>query len=315
MYVQQRDRSAYLLPQPNGAAQVAAAYNSAGDYYVAFADGDPRSLFSFTGPHAYADRTLWSRLEEKLTELRAQGVCSLRLLDAGCGPGTWLRRLVVTAHHLGFTEITARGFDIAEVQIATARQLAGDLAGLSGVALSFEIADITAPLAEADHSVDIALCLYSVISHLPSAALPRIAAEFARVTRGNFFATVRAIGSTPTIFVDRLEAARNFHLDHGTDHYDVELADGGRLSLTAHLFGAAELRDRFKAHFDIEDLCGLDIFHSRFAPDERWNPVAVQQDRQLPDRLVKLEEAYARNPAFMERATHLLLVGRPVSRD
>ena len=35
-------------------------------------------------------------------------------------------------------------------------------------------------------------------------------AEFARVTRGHFVMTVRAIGSTPTIYVDALERRAPF---------------------------------------------------------------------------------------------------------
>jgi hypothetical protein len=66
--------------------------------------------------HAYADRRVWALLEAKLADLRASGASSVSLLDAGCGPGTWLRRLVTRARALGFINITARGFDIAQAQ-------------------------------------------------------------------------------------------------------------------------------------------------------------------------------------------------------
>ena len=100
---------------------VADIYNQAGDDYVAYADGDPSQPFAFDGMHAYADRCVWAVLEKKLTDLRASGASSVRLLDAGCGPGTWLSRLVIRAHALGFSSITARGFDIAHAQIQRAR--------------------------------------------------------------------------------------------------------------------------------------------------------------------------------------------------
>src|SRR5271154_3004522 len=92
--------------------KIADIYNRAGDDYAAYADGDPSQLFAFDGMHAYADRCVWAVLEKKLTDLRASGASSVRLLDAGCGPGTWLRRLVIRARALGFGSITARGFDI-----------------------------------------------------------------------------------------------------------------------------------------------------------------------------------------------------------
>jgi SAM-dependent methyltransferase len=96
---------------------VADIYNQAADDYIAYADGDPTRPFAFDGMHAYADRCVWALLEKKLAELRASGESAVSFLDAGCGPGTWLRRLVIRASALGFTSITARGFDIAEAQI------------------------------------------------------------------------------------------------------------------------------------------------------------------------------------------------------
>jgi SAM-dependent methyltransferase len=130
-------------------------------------DGDPTHLFEFDGLHAYADRRLWTLLDTKLTELRATGASSINILDAGCRPGTWLRRLVTRAHALGFTAITARGFDVARGQIQRARLLARDLCEMSGVTLTFDVADLAAELPEADASVDLTLCLYSVLSHQP----------------------------------------------------------------------------------------------------------------------------------------------------
>src|ERR1035438_9491516 len=74
---------------------VADVYNQAGDDYASYADGDPSQPFFFDGMHGYADRCVWAVLEKKLTDLRATGASSVRLLDAGCGPGTWLSRLVM----------------------------------------------------------------------------------------------------------------------------------------------------------------------------------------------------------------------------
>jgi SAM-dependent methyltransferase len=113
----------------SASAVVAAAYNQSGADYITYADGDPTHLFAFGGLHAYADRRIWALLETKLRELRATGASSIGILDAGCGPGTWLRRLVVRARELGFTTITARGFDVARAQVQRARLLARNLSG------------------------------------------------------------------------------------------------------------------------------------------------------------------------------------------
>jgi SAM-dependent methyltransferase len=304
------DRRAVLRMRRTAVTTVADVYNDAGDNYVAYADGDPANLFAFEGQHAYADRRLWSLLAAKLVDLRSTGASSVSFLDAGCGPGTWLRRLVSHARQLGFTDIAARGFDLASEQIRTARRMASALGALPGVTLTFDVADLTAPLPEAEGSVDITLCLYSVLSHLPVADLPLVSAEFARVTRGQFITTVRAVGSVPTIFVDSIENARHFQLDHRLDLCEIEHRDGRHFMVDFHLFNERELRGCFAADFEILDVSGLDVFCSRFLPDRRWNPAPAGDDAQFADCLAELEATYARNPCFIERATHLMLVGR-----
>jgi SAM-dependent methyltransferase len=305
-----RFQNSNTLIHDGAAANVAAAYNQAGGDYAAYADGDPTRLFVFDGLHAYADRQVWALLETKLTDLRPSGASSISILDAGCGPGTWLRRLVTRAHAMGFTNITARGFDIARAQIQRARLLAGDLTRTPGVTLIFDVADLTGKLPEADASVDLTLCLYSVLSHLPVASLSKISAEIARITSGHFITTVRAVGSTPTILVDSIKKARHLKHDNSRDQYEIELSDGRHMIFDFHLFAASELRSYFADHFDIEKLRGLDLFHSRFASDPRWNPASLAADNQFCDELERLEKTYAESSGFMERATYLLLVAR-----
>jgi SAM-dependent methyltransferase len=301
----------HLARSNNAFEGVAAIYNQAGDGYAAYADGDPDNLFAFDGLHAYADHYLWTQLDAKLVALRAAGSQSVNILDAGCGPGTWLRRLVTRANALGFTKIIARGFDIAQAQIERARFLSEPLCALPGVLLHFEVADLTGRLPEADRSVDLTLCLYSVLSHLPVAEFPKVSAEFARVTAGHFFTTVRPIGSPPSIFIDSMEKAQRFKHDSSHDSCQIELSDGRHFTLNIHLFAASELRSYFADRFDIEMLRGLDLFHSRFSPDLRWNPASsvIGNDR-LASELSQIEEIYASSPRFIEHAAHLLLIGR-----
>jgi SAM-dependent methyltransferase len=297
---------------PSFAASVrhaaAAAYDQAGEDYMAYADGDAKRLFTFDGRYAYADRRVWATIRGKLATLRKSGARAVTILDAGCGPGTWLRRVVTQAHELGFARIAARGFDPAELQIRRARLLARDTAKLPGVDLIFETGDLTQPLPEADATVDISLCLYGVLNHIPAELLPKTIAEFARVTAGHLVATVRAIGSTPTIYVDGLEKARDFKQDNGRDRCEVELSDGRHIAFDSHLFSARELRSLVARGLDIDDLRGLDIFHGRFAPDRRWNPASLQASHHLYDELECLEETFATDPDFIDRAAHLLLV-------
>jgi SAM-dependent methyltransferase len=300
----------FLVANDSEIRDPAAAYNRASTRYVAYADGDPQHLFTFGGEHGCSDQHVWSVLDAKLRALRKTGVTSLTVLDAGCGPGTWLRRVIWRAHLLGFTKIRARGFDVAEEQIRIAREASQDLRGLSGLTLSYGVGDLERPLAEPDGSVDITLCLYSVLSHLPRTSLPRVAVEFARVTRGHLVTSVRSVGSRPTVFIDSIDSARRFSLDHDTDCCDVEFFNGMRMAVRFHLFTGSELRSIFSSAFDIEDLCGLDIFHARFSPDSRWNPASSAPDARLRNLLDQLEQRYSRNSCFIDSATHLLLVAR-----
>ncbi len=294
-------------PQTRCDRAIATAYNQAGDSYISYADGDPKALYAFSGQYAYGDGRIWELLFSKLCALRATGRRSLRILDLGCGPGTWLRRLVTRARAIGFEDIAARGFDIADAQVARARTLSADLAGLAGVTLSFEVGDILAPLGEADASVDIALCLCGVLNHLPAAEISNVLSEVGRVTSGLFVTSVRAAGSTPTLYVDAIEHARRFRQDNAHDRLEVELDDGRSLSLPSHLFGAAELRMLVAPHLAVEDVMGIDLFHGRFADDPRWNAPACA-DRRFVRELDRLEKSYCRDAGFIDHATHLLLV-------
>lgn len=289
-------------------SNAAAAYDEAGDDYRSYADGNAQDLYAFGNRYAFGDRHVWRILEDRLLAHRAEGAHSIRILDAGCGPGTWLRRLVARSHELGFTSITARGFDVAGAQIRRAQVLSRDIARFSGVDLRFEVGDLTRAVAEADSTVDLAVCLFGVLNHVPVSCLPNVCAELARVTAGHFITTVRAAGSTPSIFVDSMEKARHFEQDHRRNRCEVELRDGRHIAFNLHLFTAGELRALVANHFDVQVLRGLDLFHGRFTPDPRWNPSTLTSDRDLYDELGRLEELYSGDPRFIDRAAHLLLV-------
>jgi len=311
MYFQAKPGRPTALVDADAATETATAYNQVGDDYLTYADGDSQDLYAFDAQYGYCDRQVWQIVERKLLQRRAAGAHSIRVLDAGCGPGTWLRRVVTHARALGFARIEARGFDVARAQIQHARLLARNLSQMPEVNLAFEVGDLTERLPEANATVDLCLCLYGVLNHLPVPRLAETVAELARVTAGHFITTVRAVGSTPSIFVDSLDKALRFRLDHKHERCDVQLRDGRRISFASHLFTASELRRLFADVLEIEDLRGLDLFHSRFAPDSRWNPASLAADRRLYNELARLESAYATDPNFIDRASHLLLVARP----
>jgi SAM-dependent methyltransferase len=292
-------------------ANVGLEYDRAGERYRAYADGDVDKLYEFGGQYAYGDQEIWRIVGNTVNKLRARGRRELSVLDLGCGPGTWLRRIVDWAGRMGFTRITACGVDLAEAQVRRARFLSQNLARHPGVSVRFEVGDIREWMGEADRSVDICLCLYGVLNHLPAKDLPAVFGKVARFTKGEFIATVRAIGSTPTIYVDTVRAARAYHQDNLHGRLEVEFQSGIQTSFPSHLFSAAEIRNLAEPALEIEELSGLDLFHGRFATDPDWNPSEAAPDADFIHALRGLENRFRRNPAFIDRATHLLLIARP----
>lgn len=293
-----------------GTGSVAGAYDQAGFRYQLYADGDLKKLYAFEGPHAIADRHTWSAIEERLHRLRVSGVRSLRILDLGCGPGTWLRRTIARAHQMGFTDIAARGVDLSDWQIQRARQSSRVLTGRTDIRLTFEVGDIRTKFPEDDRSVDLCLCLYGVLNHVAVPELKPTIREVARVTRGWFIATVRTVGSAPTVYVDTLAAAKTFKQNNIVDQLEVEFQDGRRASFNSHLFSHVEARSLLRPHLNLEELKGLDLFHGRFARDPRWNPL-TGESATFARELNELEDRYGCDPEFMDHATHLLIVANP----
>jgi hypothetical protein len=75
-----------LLRTPD---QTAHAYDHAGDAYGRYADGEaPDDPALAAARSVHADTILWQTLRTAIGELRDQRVSRLRVLDAGCGPGT-----------------------------------------------------------------------------------------------------------------------------------------------------------------------------------------------------------------------------------
>jgi SAM-dependent methyltransferase len=291
--------------------ETARAYDLAGAGYRDYADGDTAKLFNFSGRYSFADRELWARIDAALVALRAQGRHAIRILDFGCGPGTWLLRTAARAHDLGFTAVEGRGIDISPAMIALARQAAADLRD-AGIGITFDMSDILETLEqEGPHACDIALCLYGVLNHVAPETFAAVARGLAQVADGALIATVRTAGSLPSIFFTGMEQARRVHQDHEHDRLEIDMADGSHIEFGLHLFRASEVRALFAPYCTIRELVGIDLFHSRFLPQQGWNPV-LDDDAALDAGLSRLEHFCAADPVFIDRAAHILLHAEPI---
>ena len=100
---------------------VASAHDHVGDGYGRYADGDgPEDPSQAANRFAHADAIVWATICDTIDQLRDAGVSSLRVLDAGCGPGTWTQRIAGHAHRPRSLRIEAVGFDISSGQLEIA---------------------------------------------------------------------------------------------------------------------------------------------------------------------------------------------------
>jgi ubiquinone/menaquinone biosynthesis C-methylase UbiE len=303
--------------RPDAPRAIAQAYDHAGEAYGDYADGDGADDPSCsTRRFAHADAIVWATLRKTIDELRRTGVTTLRILDAGCGPGTWIRRLVAYARPLALG-IEATGFDIAQGQLEIARKRMDEASGGcqgANANIRFLVHNLADPLPWTDREFHIVLCNYIVLNHLDRRALPGAIRELCRVAKHRVITTLRAVASPVTGCIIGTEEVSEYHQDCRSGELRLVLKDGSQHVLTLNLYSAQRLRRLFEAQATVMDLRAVDLFLSRFVADDNWTGKLV---RTLPGRehvvrwLREAEETLCRQPAWLDHGTHVLLVAQP----
>jgi SAM-dependent methyltransferase len=316
-------RSALIFSRAGlGASEdIANAYDHAGDAYPRYADGDGADEAPAAARSAQADAIVWQAICSTIDALVKEGVSILRVLDAGCGPGTWLRRVAAYARRQGLG-VEAVGFDISAGQLDIARKraewLSARLADGSGPKLELVQHDLVDPLPWPRRQFHIVLCNFAVLNHLARATLPTAIGELCRVASYRVIATARALASPPTACILGTDQVRELHEDCDRGRLSLVLKDGTRHVLTFNLYSADTLKALFAHHAAIADIRAIDLFVSRFAPDANWTGKLLTR---LPGRqdvvrqLKELEEPLCRLPGWIDHGTHVLIVARPVHND
>jgi hypothetical protein len=229
------------------------------------------------------DWEVWRRLDDRLTALRHAGARDVSVLDAGSGTATWLWRFADRALALGFETITLQSIhsDASTVALIRAVMAAFDEPSIRFCA---ERRDIAKPLPFRDRDFDVCLCLDGALNRVTPSALSRTAAELCRVTASNLLVTVRTIGGPRAESVEPGRQARN-------------------------LFNCEGLRALFAPHLAAVAMAGIDLFGGRFAVDETCRVPLRKSQEGFAEKLAWLEQNYASDPDFIDRAASILLTG------
>jgi SAM-dependent methyltransferase len=310
-----------LNSSPEG--QTASAYNYVGSDYSSYADGDGDKPNPEPAAAAYrfahADTIVWQAVRSALDELRKSGASRVCVLDAGCGPGIWTRRIADYANHIGLVA-TVVGFDISTTQLEIARKeteryLAGFSKGPKPT-LEFQERDLSKPLPWAAGSFQLVLCNYTVLNHLSEHAVPAAIGELCRVSTGRVIATLRALGSAASACIIGMEHVRQYRHDPARGHLALTLDDGSQHRLPMKMYSAQALEAMFLPHADLVDLRAIDLFVNRFAADENWTSSLLDRLPERPsfvEKLKEMEEGLCRLPGWIDHGTHVLVVAKSKS--
>ncbi len=132
-----------------------------------------------------------------------------------------------------------------------------------------------------------------------------------RVSTGRLIATLRAVGSTPTVCVTGMEHVREYRHDPSRSNLIFTLNDGSQHALPFKMYSAQALEALFSPHADVVDVRAIDLFVSRFAADKNWTSSLLDglADRpEVVEKLKEMEEGLCRLPGWIDHGTHVLVV-------
>jgi ubiquinone/menaquinone biosynthesis C-methylase UbiE len=268
------------------------AYNLAHDY-VKFADGDvEEDLFSFRkfeNYWDYNDITTWKVIKRHLAEVQPG-----KVLDIGCGAGSWSLRI---AHD--FPEVKVVGIDYSSGQIDRALELMHihDF----DYRVEFHVADATA-LPFGDNEFDVSICLHDVLNHVPD--YRKAVKETMRVTSKLNITSVHGLYGPPTFFLRSKESITTYEKDGNIVRFGDE--DGEDYEVYFRRFSCGELKEGFADYGEVIDCLGIDIFCYKSFDGHEMDYASV-----FP-HFDQLERSCRRELPFIDFAKHIMIVSRPL---
>ena len=234
------------------------------------------------------EKSCWRYIEPVLPQVEGS-----LILEAGCGSGRWIVRLV----RMGYRMVLS---DLSPEMIQQARGKAERL-GLSDRVEAFHVLDICDMHALSDASFDLVLALGGPLTLCQDAN--RAVSEFRRVTKPGGHVICDAANRYRTA----LDLVRE-----GEPSQLAEVLDSGQFSrpdgLTDHRFGPQELADLFETNgmpaLHVAGICPL----FDFLPTQAQ--VSVLDDAHAFEAMLDVSQRYTEHPSVVALSGRLLIVAQ-----
>lgn len=289
------------------------AYNCFCKEYEIYADGRvTENLFDYENrSHGFADKKTMEKIEQQITKFLNNEKQTLKILDIGCGPGTWLRRIVDRFGISKGVKIECVGVDISETLLYLAKERFEKYSVKNGgnINMKFQWTDLTETLPFEDNEFDLTLCLYTVLNHIPANKIRTVVKEISRITNGVNITSVKPVGGLPTVYVCDIKDVINYKQSFDTLSFLHKSGDEWRVC--SHLFKRKEIVGLFNNFGKVEECLGLGIFFPRFEFQTDWKTDdGIESYRTLKNEMEKMEMAHWSNPRWVDMANHIMTITR-----
>lgn len=264
---------------------------------------------------SWGDVQTWQSIEESLDVLievrrKAKETTAIRVLDIGCGDGTWALRI---AHYCinKSEQVEIACLDLSPAMLESAKVKFNDFlmhCGRSDIEITYEVCDLALGLPSHIKSkgYDVVLCLHTVLNHLPAKDLNFSIGELVQASTGFLYFSVKPPFSKPTFYAAPMSEI--IHFDRRNEHLYALDRSGSFHVLRSNLISHEQLQAALTHHSVSAEFIGLDVLISRLTPDPRW----VGDDltaKSLPiDDLLSLEARASLDSRYLNFANHILAV-------
>lgn len=289
------------------------AYNAYPEDYEKYADGNVKeNLYDYEDRiHGFADKTTTEKIEQIVTKCLSKRKGPLKILDFGCGSGTWLRRIMDKFVVSKGARIECVGVDISDALLSLAERRLEEYNRKMGtkINIQFRWADLSESLPFGDNEFDITLCLYTVLNHIPVSNVQTAVQEMLRVTKEVNVTSIKPAGGMPTVYVCNIEDIVKYEQSFETLTFLHR--NGEQWTICSHLFTREEIIDIFSEFSRVEECLGLGIFSPRLKSPNTWRTKSGEASfKAVREELEELEKSFCSKPQWIDMANHIMVISR-----